>query len=184
MGKIFVTSDTHFGHANIIKYCDRPFANANDMDKALIDRWNARVSDQDTVYHLGDFAFANELRILEIINRLCFAHLILVPGNHDDRWMKLWHRDAEAFPIRVEVVENVHELLYDGQTFVMCHFPMEQWNMNNHGSIHLHGHSHNSKSVQKTIRLPRRYDVGVDMYGGPVQLTGDCRYLDDPKGWQ
>ena len=53
---IFVTSDNHFGHENIIKHCRRPFANAEAMDECMIDRWNSTVGPDDDVFHLGDIA--------------------------------------------------------------------------------------------------------------------------------
>jgi calcineurin-like phosphoesterase family protein len=59
MEKVFFTSDTHFGHANIIKYCGRPFASVEEMNRELIARWNAVVGPRDTVYHLGDRAWEN-----------------------------------------------------------------------------------------------------------------------------
>ncbi|WP_258934193.1 hypothetical protein [Nesterenkonia pannonica] len=49
----FFTSDHHFGHANIIRYCDRPFADVAEMDEAMIDRWNETVSPDDEVWVLG-----------------------------------------------------------------------------------------------------------------------------------
>lgn len=55
MLRTFFTSDSHFGHANIIRYCQRPFADADEMDSALIRIWNSVVDPRDTVYHLGDF---------------------------------------------------------------------------------------------------------------------------------
>ncbi|MEJ7707010.1 MAG: hypothetical protein WKF82_06805 [Nocardioidaceae bacterium] len=53
---VYFTSDTHFSHANIIRLCNRPFADVDEMDEAIIERWNATVTSADTVYHLGDVA--------------------------------------------------------------------------------------------------------------------------------
>lgn len=50
----FYTSDLHLGHANVIKFDNRPFANVDEMDQCIIIRWNERVSDDDTVFILGD----------------------------------------------------------------------------------------------------------------------------------
>ena len=56
---IFFTADHHFGHANIIRHCSRPFHSVEEMDGALLERWNAAVGQQDTVYILGDLFFRN-----------------------------------------------------------------------------------------------------------------------------
>ena len=78
---IYFTSDTHFGHANIIKYCDRPFATVEEMNEALVKNWNSRVSPSDTVYHLGDFAMGGKDN-LNIRSRLQ-GKIVLIRGNHD-----------------------------------------------------------------------------------------------------
>lgn len=80
MANIFVISDTHFGHANIIEYCGRPFRTADEMDATMEANWNAVVKPQDHVYHLGDVAMNR--RSLEIVKRL-HGHKRLVFGNHD-----------------------------------------------------------------------------------------------------
>jgi calcineurin-like phosphoesterase family protein len=77
---VFLTSDTHFGHANIIKYCHRPFSSVEEMDETLVERWNAIVRPQDHVYHLGDVAM--QPKALQIVKRLN-GHKRLVLGNHD-----------------------------------------------------------------------------------------------------
>jgi len=51
------SADDHFGHGNIIKYCNRPFKDSNDMNSSLIRNWNQRVKPEDTVFHVGDFCF-------------------------------------------------------------------------------------------------------------------------------
>ena len=80
----FYISDTHFGHQNIIRYDNRPFSTADEMDEVLIDRWNDVVSDEDTVYVLGDFSWHREEKTLEILDSLS-GRKVLIKGNHDTR---------------------------------------------------------------------------------------------------
>ena len=60
---IYLSGDLHFNHSNIIKYCNRPFKNVEEMNRVIIDNWNALIKFDDTVYHLGDFAFGNRKTI-------------------------------------------------------------------------------------------------------------------------
>ncbi len=83
MAKIFFTGDTHFNHGNIIKYCARPFASVEEMNRAMIERWNAVVGPEDTVYHLGDFALGKASDWQAILRGLNGARKILICGNHD-----------------------------------------------------------------------------------------------------
>lgn len=64
MNSTWFTSDTHFGHSNIIAYCSRPFGSAEEMDRVLIQNWNARIRQGDTVYHLGDLAWQHDIDAL------------------------------------------------------------------------------------------------------------------------
>jgi calcineurin-like phosphoesterase family protein len=81
--KTWFTSDTHFGHANIIKYCKRPFASVDEMDKRMVENWNARVAPNDVIWHLGDVALSGgKERLSEIMGELN-GHKRLILGNHD-----------------------------------------------------------------------------------------------------
>ena len=72
---IFFTSDTHFGHAKIIEYLNRPFATAEEMDEQLAVRWNEIVGEKDTVYHLGDFTLGGwqNAKLSQSAEQLCAA---------------------------------------------------------------------------------------------------------------
>jgi calcineurin-like phosphoesterase family protein len=85
-GRVWLTADTHFGHANIIGYCNRPFEDADEMSERLIRRWNGSVKPDDTVLHLGDFAFfqGNLEHVAAVISQLN-GPKILVRGNHDKK---------------------------------------------------------------------------------------------------
>ena len=159
---IYFTSDTHFWHKAIIQYCNRPWANPEEMNEGLISNWNSRVRPDDTVYHLGDFAFSGGGKAGAIFDRLHgFKHLI--KGNHDNKQIcKLpWHSVHDYRTLRpIEyVVEETGDLLKTPQ-IVLMHFPILSWENMHHGSWHLHGHCHGSL-VPRGLRL----DVGVDPSG-------------------
>lgn len=163
--KIFYISDTHFGHAHIIRYDNRPFMNATEMEEAIIERWNEVVSDKDTVYILGDFSWYKEEQTLGILNRLS-GKKVLVKGNHD----RISPRVAKKF---VKVCDYL-EIKDNGRKVVMSHYPMPFWNGQFRDSVHLYGHVHNShqwnvcESLRRELRqlqdIPMRmYNVGCMM---------------------
>ena len=77
--KVFFTSDFHANHANIIKYCNRPWNTKEEMTEALIENWNSVVKPDDIVFNLGDFMWASSWNpILEKLN----GHIYLIWGNH------------------------------------------------------------------------------------------------------
>ena len=82
MSKTFFIADTHFWHSNVIKYENRPFMSAEEMNAKLISNWNKVVRSPDRVFMLGDFALANRQKIAEIVPKLN-GHKILIMGNHD-----------------------------------------------------------------------------------------------------
>lgn len=191
MNKVFVTSDTHFGHDNIIKYCNRPFSNSEEMNKSLIERWNSRVSEADTVVFLGDFAMGRgvtEQLIVSILNRLN-GYKFMILGNHDMPSKYSIGLKAIVEKNQLEKVticnEQIHSFKHGHVEFVCCHYPLAEWDQKHRGSVNLHGHVHTefNKHELHQMRQMHRYDIGVDMYGGPVQITDDMRYLNDPHGW-
>ena len=84
---IWLTSDLHFNHKNILKYEPetRPFETVEEMNETLFNNWNSVVGNEDTVYVLGDFFMGKTDKISEIINRLNGKEIVLVSGNHDTK---------------------------------------------------------------------------------------------------
>src|SRR4051812_17199465 len=82
---VWFTADPHYGHTNIIRYCTRPFADAEEMNRALIDRWNAVVDPGDEVWVLGDFALGSIADTLPLAAEL-HGYKVLLAGNHDRCW--------------------------------------------------------------------------------------------------
>ena len=113
--RVFVIADTHFGHANIIQYCNRPFNSVEEMDEAIIKNWNETVSNKDTIIHLGDFGLGNKEYIRGIIERLN-GKKILVLGNHDN-WKESFYKESGFHTV------SRFPIIYDG-FYVMSHAPL------------------------------------------------------------
>ena len=180
--KIFFTSDTHFGHANIIKYCDRPFIDANDMNEQLIANWNNVVSPDDVVYHLGDFAFGNEKSVNAIMHRLNFAHMHFIKGNHDKPFMEWWTKarfNNDCVAQKVDISHYILETHINKQKFVLCHYAMRVWNESHRGALHLYGHSHGTLPDDPNSKS---FDVGVDCHNyQPISLEQVLKIMDKKK---
>lgn len=163
MSKIWLVSDTHFNHHKIIEYSKRPFANVDEMNEGLIQKWNAVVSDQDTVFHLGDVAMGGAKKadqVAEFLFRLK-GKINLIKGNHDSFVLKDRCRD------RFDWVKNYYELIYNHKLITLQHFPLLTWNsagkIDKDGkpmAFHLHGHCHGS--IDHLNANTTRMDVGVD----------------------
>jgi len=165
---IFFTADHHFGHANIIKFQERPFANVTEMDSELINRWNEVVGPDDTVYHLGDFTLGNmATRYFMCLNGK--IKMVVPKSHHDRRWLK--HERAgwvsaggHDVELRLQIETIIVPLPDDSDkefvSIVMCHYPFAVWEQKHYGSWHLHGHSHcHYKSCNPDDKI---MDVGVD----------------------
>ena len=160
MSKFFVTSDQHFNHENIIKYCDRPFSSVKEMNEEMIKGWNAVVSKDDTVFVLGDFFMGRLTEIEDILSQLN-GHIMLVEGNHDN--------DSRiATMTSYGNVKNLGPLCiidYRGINIVICHYPIDfdLRNMVSKASkkmLFLYGHIHNL--APKGLDRGCFYHVGVD----------------------
>ena len=135
MSKTFYIADLHFGHNNIIRYDNRPFVNADEMDNVLIHNWNKVVSNEDATYILGDVSWWNESKTVDILNQLNGVK-ILIKGNHDDISQKF----AKCF----SGIMDYAEYNDSGTMVIMSHYPMPFWNGQFRDTIHLYGHVHNS----------------------------------------
>lgn len=164
--KVFFTSDTHFGHANIIKFCNRPFLNINDMNEALIENWNKVVSDGDTVFHLGDFAFGGSNVWNEILPRLN-GQIYLILGNHDRKNIR------QGFMKHFVAVEAQMQIEIEGRSIYLNHYPFlcygGSWRNEKDAVWQLFGHVHSGPNQEigmdnsrLSVLFPTQYDVGVD----------------------
>ena len=159
---IWFTSDTHFGHEEIIRFTGRPFASVEEMDRELIRRWNKTVPEDGIVFHLGDFAFGgagvwNDL--LDCLN----GQIYLILGNHDMKnlragFMQRFVHVAQQMTIRVGeqgIVLNHNPFLCYGGSY------RDVWQL--FGHVHSGPNSTTGKDLPRLNMLfPRQYDVGVD----------------------
>ncbi|MFH1633093.1 MAG: phosphoesterase [Chloroflexota bacterium] len=160
---IWFTADTHFGHVNIIRYCNRPCASVTEMDDMLIENWNQAVRPDDHIYHLGDFTMGGRDRAAHYFSCLNGA-ISIVPGGHDKRWLcKGEYRSKSGHPVTILLPLHTLKLsipdIAQPQLVVLCHYAMRVWNHSHYGSWHLYGHSHgNLPPLQNSL------DVGVDCW--------------------
>lgn len=159
---LFFTSDTHFYHKEIIKFCSRPFDSVEEMNEALIKNWNETVPEDGTVFHLGDFSYGGCKEWTSVFNRLN-GKIYLILGNHDLRKAK------QGFMNRFESVSQQMTISVDGQKIILNHNPFLCFAGAYNGGWQLFGHVHSGpksntgKDIPRLSMLfPTQYDVGVD----------------------
>lgn len=146
----YYIADTHFGHRNIIEYDRRPFESVIEMDETMIDRWNSRVTDSDTVFVIGDISRYRNKNIAGIVDSLN-GRLILIRGNHDTQQI------CDAVVERFGKIFDYLEIDDGGTRVIMSHYPMPFWNcdfedenteIGHIPAVHLYGHVHNNPEWQ------------------------------------
>lgn len=147
---IYFIADTHFNHANIIKYCNRPFNNTIEMNKYIIQKWNSIVKNDDTVYHLGDVGFGSVEDIKKLVGSLNGTK-ILLRGNHDfkigvNTWKEIGF--SEVYKRKI-VLGNL----------LLTHAPTEEVGEN---QINVFGHIHD-KPLDKKFNKRNHICVSCDV---------------------
>jgi calcineurin-like phosphoesterase family protein len=179
-GKIFFTSDTHYGHTNICRGVSnwrdengdvpidttRDFETLEQMNDKIVESINSVVGEDDTLFHLGDWSFGGFDNIEEFRNRIVCKNIHLVLGNHDHHIernkgdiQRLFSSVNQYLRLQVSVYPGTK--LYAGDVdLVMMHYPIASWHNMNDGVIHLHGHVH--LPSDKKLSQGKAMDVGVD----------------------
>lgn len=167
--KTYITSDLHFGHSNIMKFCPVTRARFNNdveyMNEAMIKEWNEIVEAEDTIYILGDVAFMPATKAALILKRLN-GRKILIEGNHDRKALK----DLNFQKAFAEVHKYL-DIVYNGTKCVMFHYPIAEWDQMHRGSVHFHGHLHGNPNGLDGYRA---LDVGMDATGWIVLEMEDA----------
>ena len=140
---LFFATDSHFGHSNIIKHCDRPYPDVDTMDADMIMRWNSVVRKGSKVIYLGDITMNTSPDVVRnYMKQLNGDILYFVYGNHDLQWERATRTDQSKYGdmLLVEVHDGI-----DTTTIHCCHYPMLSWYKKFRGSWHLYGHVHNNE---------------------------------------
>lgn len=159
--KLFFTSDTHFGHFNIAKYCHRPFVCRKQMDETLIENWNKVVPEDAIVVHCGDFMLAHKNGYDEYskyVNRLN-GTIYLARGNHD----RIPLGEYENGKL---IVNDMIMVKVEGIDIMACHYPIMAYPSDFQAFGHIHTLNDGTcygidGDVTKKLRSTQ-YDVGVD----------------------
>ena len=138
----FILGDPHFGHENIIKYCNRPFKDIEEMNETLISNWNSVVNAQDRIYLCGDIAMNK--KYIPLVSKLN-GHKVLIKGNHDI--FPLDHYLPYFDDIRSYVVEN---------GIIISHIPV-LLNPYERYIGNIHGHTH-----ETDVPDPRYFNISAD----------------------
>ncbi|MEA1848862.1 metallophosphoesterase family protein [Chryseobacterium sp. MHB01] len=175
---IFFTADHHFGHANIIKFSERPFESLEHMNEELIKRWNEKIGKDDTVYHLGDFSLGKPDFTKEILDRLN-GNIHLIKGNHEGA--------ALTYPKRFASIRDYHELRIDEadnsngkQKIILFHYSLRTWNGSHRGVWQLYGHSHGTLPDDE---MTLSFDVGVDCHNFYPVSYEEVKEIMNKKKW-
>jgi calcineurin-like phosphoesterase family protein len=169
-GRVFITSDTHYGHKNICRGVTnwrtqdgeipvgstRDFETIEQMNDRLVNAINNVVGQDDTLIMLGDVSFGGFENIGIFLDRLICKNIHLILGNHDTHI----ENNRENIQSRFLSVQHYLEVNINDKNFVLCHYPLQSWNGLNKGVIHLHGHVH--LPANRKFGNGKRMDVGVD----------------------
>lgn len=169
-GNVFITSDTHFGHKNIVRGVTnwrtqdgevpvgstRDFETIEQMNNRLVNAINNVVGQDDTLIMLGDVSFGGFENIGIFLDRLICKNIHLILGNHDTHI----ENNRENIQSRFLSVQHYLEVNINDKNFVLCHYPLQSWNGLNKGVIQLHGHVH--LPANRKFGNGKRLDVGVD----------------------
>jgi calcineurin-like phosphoesterase family protein len=161
--KVWFTSDPHFFHSNIIRYCKRPFESSDEMNEILIDRWNMVIGHDDLIICCGDFSLGGPKNTKEVLKKLN-GDKILIRGNHEKSVLSN-KENKDLFNggiydlLNITVIDD--EVEYGFQDIILCHYPMISWDKSHRGSWQLFGHVHGVLDCDERLST-NQLDVGVD----------------------
>lgn len=181
MGRIFLVSDTHFGHDRAFLYEPRGFSNIADHDEAVIQNWNSVVQPDDTVYHLGDVMLNDNDHGMDCLRRLN-GNIIIIPGNHDTKNRLALYKTLPNVKVLETDIEGLEvaaaaTLKYRKYNFYLSHHPTMTSNLDadphlRANLINLYGHTHQKAHFYED--RPYMFHVGLDSNNNTPVLLDDA----------
>lgn len=148
---IWFISDTHFGHANILKFDNRPFGSIKEHDAILIENWNGAIAPDDIVFFLGDFAFGSSEFVKRIYNRLS-GQITFIKGNHEKPLCQYLRSIGKSWYDYLEIKVYDEDLERQWQDICLFHYPIAEWNKGHYGAWLLYGHTHGNSWYDKEFQ--------------------------------
>lgn len=156
---IFYISDWHYGHNNILSFDNRPFKTLDEMNNALVERWNSVVKHGDIVYVLGDMFWCDTDTAIPVLDSLA-GNIFLIKGNHDGCHDK-------KFTDRFVKVTEYMEISDNDRNVVLSHYPIPCFKNHFYGWYHLYGHVHNSFEANM---MEHDKFLMQELYGYPCEM--------------
>lgn len=188
---LYFTSDLHFGHRNVIRFCSRPFENEKDMESGLIANWNTTVGPKDIIFSLGDFSwFTGRHQVKKLVEQLQ-GEKYFIPGNHCKEGMyelvndSQFHECSDIVHLFVRGTEGDPRFA-EAKVFelVLCHYPLACWSHSDHPNCYqFFGHIHSQADTALTefglelpIKTGKQMDVGTDRWDyKPIEMFDAIR---------
>lgn len=170
---MYLTSDLHFFHKGVLQFCPdtRPFSDVDEMNQYLVDKWNEKACKAGIkMYHLGDFSFGKPEKTREIVSQLK-GEITFINGNH------CFNKTQEVLREYGEVVDY-KKVNYQGNKFILFHYPILEWDSKHYGSIHCYGHLHDKK-IPDRFELGKAMNVGWDAIGKIIHFDEVIEIMDD-----
>lgn len=159
IANVYFSSDWHAHHRKIQQFCPKTRiqdVSVDEMTERLVEQHNKHVKPGDLFFHLGDFSFGSAEQTRNILNRMNGVKKFIA-GNHDTVFKK--NKDLKELVSSYRDYEFVRIRDYK---IALFHYPIESWQEEHHGSLHLHGHVHGNTSYGRSSMIKNRLDVGID----------------------
>ena len=178
MGKTLFIADLHIGSQRILELCHRSFCALEEEDEAIAANWRNAVSEEDTVYVLGDVAEGDYERVIRILSPLP-GRKILVVGNHDDEESLRHYQRCHLF----QCIMSYGKTEAEGKEAILFHYPIMDWENRQFGSIHIYGHIHNKDlpDIKDYFRDKPCYNCGADVIGFTPRTLDELKAIKEAQ---